>query len=79
MLTPDKMRQPQPIHTSRPIDIAAPSWVAPMAALGMSAWKATGPRQLYDALRAWHPSDGPGYLEICFDADKCQHMCNDIR
>lgn len=65
--------------TLKPIDIAAPSWIAPMAALGMPAWQARDARRLHDALSAWRPAEGPGYLEICFDADKCQRMCDEIR
>jgi acetolactate synthase-1/2/3 large subunit len=65
--------------TLKPIDIREPSWMAPMAALGMPAWQAREPGRLHDALSAWRSCEGPGYLEIVYDSDQCQRMCNGIR
>jgi acetolactate synthase-1/2/3 large subunit len=58
---------------------ADPSWLKVVDGFGVPVRRAASDEQLRDALQAWRPEDGPGYIEIAFDPDPYERMVAGIR
>jgi len=65
--------------TRAPLEIGNPSWMPIMQGFGLPCWRANNLDELHAALGSWNPGGGPGYLEIAFDAEPYERMCNKIR
>jgi thiamine pyrophosphate-dependent acetolactate synthase large subunit-like protein len=57
----------------------APSWLAAMEGLGLPGTKVSGEDAVADALAAWQPERGPGFLEVRFDPRTYQDMVEGVR
>ncbi|MCC7546827.1 MAG: thiamine pyrophosphate-binding protein [Burkholderiales bacterium] len=65
--------------TRTPIDIAHPSWQKVMEAFGLPAWHVRDASRLADAVAQWSKTRGPGYVEVEFQPEPYERMCEGIR
>lgn len=65
--------------TEAPLTMTGATWRG--AADGIGLWTAAAPDEqgLRDALAEWRPGDGPGMIEIGFDADLYRDMTDNLR
>jgi len=47
--------------------------------MGLPSSRAEGDADLRDALDAWDPESGPGFIEVAFDPDAYEAMVQGIR
>lgn len=65
--------------TDKPVRMARTSWVGVFQGMGINAERVENPSQLNDALKAWHTTQGPLFLEIPFELEPYQAMVSGIR
>lgn len=65
--------------TRVPLEMANPSWLKVMEGFGLPCRRAVNAQELHEALSGWNPAQGPAYLEIQFDAERYERMCENIR
>jgi len=65
--------------TQKPLTMDGKSWVPVFDSLGIAGTRAENINAVRNALAAWIPGNGPGFLEIPFEPDAYEAMVAGIR
>jgi thiamine pyrophosphate-dependent acetolactate synthase large subunit-like protein len=65
--------------TLKPLTPQDPSWLRIMEGFGLPVCRVETEAAFKDALERWHPTEGPAYIEIAFNADAYERMVVGIR